>query len=150
MGVIGFVRHLSRGHGVKPDQPNTRLEWIITRCTYREVPEDEIAALTEDLPGTRGPPKMPFRKSNRDSTGSDQNAQIAVKRRPTKRASELLELSDEEPDDSEMDLDGGDPDFNPSGSRRSTIVESAKKRRISTAQPSPKQSLRVKKSTAKL
>lgn len=63
-GVVGFVRHLSKGHGIKPDGHNRgRLDWTMKRCEFREVSNTEIVALTEGTGDYRGPQKVPFRQT---------------------------------------------------------------------------------------
>jgi hypothetical protein len=163
MGVVGFVRHLSRGHGIKPDRPNQRLEWVIDRCHYRNVPDEDITALTEDLPGVIGPKKVPFRQTV--AIGASKKAEhrlsSSIKRRPSKRvtASDSIDYNEDD-DDSEVEVDGGDgdgdaiaggggeSDFSPIDGRRS-LPESTKKRRHSLANAGSKQNSRPSKKHTK-
>jgi hypothetical protein len=141
-GVVGFVRHLSRGHGVKPDSTNRRLDWTMKRCEYRLVPPEEIKSLTENNGAYNGPPKVPFKQtavstSNhvRDSIGSE-NSSVPQKRRLSEQQAESGS-SDEE---SDAELDEGDPDFELSDDKERNM----KKARHSVPF-SPKQSLRQTK-----
>jgi hypothetical protein len=149
MGAVGFVRHLSRGHNAKPNFTGSRVEWAVQKCQYREVPRDEIIRLTEGSPGVTGPPKVPFKQSNgRYSTGTDYQSGLG-KRRLAKRSSEAFDHSEEE--ESDFDMDVGDPDFSPDDERKPVQSESAKAyRRQSVTNSSPKQSHRPPKKLTKL
>jgi hypothetical protein len=149
MGAVGFVRHLSRGHNAKPNFTGSRVEWAVHKCQYREVSREEIVRLTEGSPGVTGPPKIPFKQSNgRYSTGSDFPSGFG-KRRLAKRSSEAFDRSED--DDSEYEVDVGDPDFNPDEETKLGQSEFAKPyRRQSVTNASPKQSYRPPKKLAKL
>ncbi|KAF2672604.1 hypothetical protein BT63DRAFT_131833 [Microthyrium microscopicum] len=150
-GVIGFVRHLSRGHGIKPERASAgsssgRLEWAIARCTYREVPAEEVAAITENADGAPSPPpKIPFKQTaeipSRLSNVSNGDVVPTKRPRAVKRTSEAIDYGDEveedeEEEDSEVELDmGADSDFDPSGEKRA---------RLSISNASPKATLRKK------
>jgi hypothetical protein len=132
--VIGFVRHLSRGHGIKPDNANKRLDWALERCNYREVPQSEIDSIASDPSSPYAPPKVPFKQVDasvaaavlEDSTLTDsiislpedpayvEEDIVPSKRRPSKRSLRQLDLTDDE-ELSEEALEQADSDFQPDG-----------------------------------
>jgi hypothetical protein len=156
------VRHLSRGHGIKPDSPGRRLDWTMKRCEFRLVPKDEITALTENSGAYNGPPKVPFKQTtntaastpigptaaavngngdidNHDGVASDYESSVPTKRRLSKVIKDVT--TEDEEEESDVDMDDGDADFSPGGDDKEA---SAKKARHSVPF-SPKQTLRQAK-----
>jgi hypothetical protein len=154
-GVIGFVRHLSRGHGIKPPIPSSRLEWTVKRCEYRVVPPEDVLALTEETGAALGPPKIPFQqtvgeklhlKGSRASGGAPA---VPAKRRASKRDSDPID-SDES--DETVEVNGSDDDdFTPGvdSSKRRGSSDGAKRARYSVSIYSPKGSGRAPKKARK-
>jgi hypothetical protein len=140
-GVVGFNRHLSRGHGQKSAHSKTRLrlEEVLERCTYREVPADEIVSLTENNLSTVAIEKIPFTQTAvtlRKSTGS------AIEAKRVARVPKRAYNSD--PEDSDLELEQGDSDFDPSVSRKGEPTKRAR-HSISTTIANSKQPSRLRR-----
>jgi hypothetical protein len=154
------VRHLSRGHGIKPDSPGRRLDWTMKRCEFRVVTKDEITALTENSGAYTGPPKVPFKQTtntpastptgpgattvngngdvdNHEGAPSDYESYVPTKRRFSKV---IKDITTEDEEESDVDMDDGDADFSPGDDKET----SSKKARHSVPF-SPKQTLRQTK-----
>jgi hypothetical protein len=114
-----------------------RQEWIMNRCTYRVVPQEEIDALIEN--SGPAPIKVAFR--NFDGVLRDGLDAIAKRRRAVKRASELLESSED--DHADLDADLADSDFNPNHPDETEARHSHNV--IAAATSSPKQTVRSAK-----
>jgi hypothetical protein len=147
-GVIGFVRHLSRGHGIKPPNPSTRLEWTVKRCEYRVVPPEDVLALTEETGAANGPPKVPFQQTIGEKILLKAAKTVPAKRRASKRSTEPLES---ESSDDTVEVNGTDDDFNPDGanSKRRNSSDGVKRARYSLSAYSPKHSGRGPKKARK-
>jgi hypothetical protein len=151
-GVVGFVRHLSRGHGIKPPIPSSRLEWTVKRCEFRVVSPEDVLSLTEETGAANGPPKIPFQQTVgerlhlKGSRASDGVAPaVPAKRRASKRDTDPID-SDESEDTIEVN-GSDDDDFNPTdSSKRRNSADGVKRARYSVGIYSPKGSGRgVKK-----
>jgi hypothetical protein len=141
-GVIGFVRHLSRGHNIKPPVPSNRLEWTVKRCEFRVVPPEDVLALTEETGSTIGPPKIPFqqtvgeRLSLKGPRASGGAASVPAKRRASKRDTDPI---DSEESDDTVEVNGSDDDdFNPGADKRRNSADGVKRARYSVGIYSPK------------
>jgi hypothetical protein len=151
-GVVGFVRHLSRGHGIKPPIPSQRLEWTVKRCEFRVVSPGDVVSLTEETGDANGPAKIPFqqtvgdRLSLKGSRGSGATPAVPAKRRASKRDTDPID-SDES--DETIEVNGSDDDdFNPVDKRRNS-ADGAKRARYSVGIYSPKGSGRAFKKARK-
>jgi hypothetical protein len=162
-GVIGFVRHLSRGHGIKPPVPSTRLEWTVKRCEYRVVPPEDVLALTEETGAANGPTKIPFQQTVGEklmlkgggAAANKASATATATTVPAKRRASKHRDTDppesEESDDT-VEVNGtDDDDFNPTGdaSKRRNSADGAKRARYSMSAYSPKGSGRGPKKARK-
>jgi hypothetical protein len=119
-GVIGFMRHLSRGHGIKPPIPASRLEWTVKLCEYRVMSLQDVVSLTEETGATNRPARIPFQQTVGDRH-SFKGSRASVGAVPTvlakRRASQLDDSYSDELNDITED-DGSDDDFDPADSRR--------------------------------
>lgn len=133
-GVVGFNRHLSRGHGQKSIHTKTRLrlEEVLKRCTYREVSAAEIESLSENNSDTIGIEKIAFTQT---AVTLRKSAGAAVDNAAPKRARVLKRTYTSEPEDSELELEEGDSDFDPMETRKQSEPTKRARHSVSSTLP---------------